>query len=63
MSLCYFHPCRYLEEELSRRYKDAAPATLAVLQQRCEAVAKELIIADQKLQEAGDVVSLRRAGS
>jgi hypothetical protein len=25
---------RFLEEELARRYKDAAPATLAILQQR-----------------------------
>lgn len=55
-------PCRFLEEELARRYRDAAPATLALLQERCEAVAQELISADRKLQEAGDVVSLRRAG-
>ena len=39
----------------------AAPATLALLQERCESVAKELIASDKKLQEAGDVVSLRRA--
>ena len=55
-------PCRFLEEELAQRYRDAAPATLALLQERCEAVAQELISADRKLQEAGDVVSLRRAG-
>ena len=54
--------CRFLEEELARRYRDAAPATLALLQERCEAVAQELIAADRKLQAAGDVVSLRRAG-
>jgi hypothetical protein len=55
--------CRFLEEELARRYRDAAPATLALLQERCEMVAKELLAADRKLQEAGDVVSLRRAGA
>lgn len=58
-------PCllgRFLEEELARRYRDAAPATLALLQERCESVARELIAADKKLAEAGDVVSLRRSG-
>lgn len=58
------HPPRsFLEEELARRYRDAAPATLALLQERCEAVARELIAADRRLQEAGDVASLRRAGA
>lgn len=52
---------RFLEEELANRYRDSAPATLALLQERCESVAKELIAADKKLQEAADVVSLRRA--
>eukprot|EP00887_Chlorella_sp_A99_P005155 scaffold40.g5155.t1 len=52
---------KFLEEELARRYRDAAPATLALLQERCEAVAKELIAADAKLREAGDVAALRRA--
>lgn len=52
---------RFLEEELARRYRDAAPATLALLQERCESVARELIAADKKLAEAGDVVSLRRS--
>lgn len=55
-------PGRFLEEELARRYRDAAPATLALLQERCESVARELIAADKKLAEAGDVVSLRRSG-
>lgn len=54
---------RFLEEELARRYRDAAPATLALLQERCELVAKELMAAGRKLEEAGDVVSLRRAGA
>ena len=61
--LCRRCQRRFLEEELARRYRDAAPATLALLQERCEAMAKELIAADGKLQEAGDVVSLRRAGA
>ncbi|KAI3431622.1 hypothetical protein D9Q98_004671 [Chlorella vulgaris] len=52
---------RFLEEELARRYRDAAPATLALLQERCESVARELVGADKKMEEAGDVVSLRRA--
>ncbi|KAL4853400.1 Dynamin-related protein 5A [Chlorella vulgaris] len=52
---------RFLEEELARRYRDAAPATLALLQERCESVARELLGADKKMEEAGDVVSLRRA--
>ena len=56
------HSGRFLEEELARRYRDAAPATLALLQERCESVARDLIAADKKLAEAGDVVSLRRAG-
>lgn len=56
-------PGRFLEEELAGRYRDAAPATLALLQERCESVARELIAADKKLQEAGDVASLRKAGA
>ena len=55
--------CSFLEEELARRYRDAAPATLALLQQRCEAVAAELMAAEAQLQAAGDVTSLRRAGN
>ncbi|PSC67591.1 dynamin-related GTPase [Micractinium conductrix] len=52
---------RFLEEELAQRYRDAAPATLGLLQERCESMARELIAADKKLGEAGDVVSLRKA--
>lgn len=33
------------------------------MQERCESVARELLAADRKLQEAGDVVSLRKAGA
>ena len=54
---------RYLEEELQRRYRDAAPSTLTVLQQRCELVAAELAAAEQNLLNASDVPALRRAGA
>jgi len=47
---------------LARRYRDAAPATLALLQERCEGVAAELVAAESRLQAAEDVTSLRRAG-
>lgn len=57
-----FVQCRWLEEELARRYRDAAPATLALLQERCEGVAAELVAAESRLQAAEDVTSLRRAG-
>lgn len=56
-------PCRWLEEELARRYRDAAPATLALLQERCEGAAAELVAAESRLQAAEDVASLRRAGN
>ncbi|KAJ7561344.1 hypothetical protein O6H91_03G024700 [Diphasiastrum complanatum] len=52
---------RYLEIELQRRYREAAPSTLALLERRCEEVASELASADAKLVAAADVVSLRRA--
>lgn len=57
---CMLH--RWLEEELARRYRDAAPATLALLQERCEGAAAELVAAESRLQAAEDVTSLRRAG-
>ena len=44
--------CRYLEEELAQRYRDAAPATLTLLQRRCEDVAAELVAAEQQLASA-----------
>lgn len=53
---------RFLEEELARRYREAAPATLALLQERCEAVAKELILLESRIQACSDVGALRRAG-
>ena len=55
-------PARYLEEELQRRYRDATPSTLTVLQQRCELIAEELAAAEQNLLDASDVPALRKAG-
>lgn len=54
-------PHRFLEEELSRRYREAAPATLALLQERCDAVSTELMAAEIRLKSAEDVGALRRA--
>ncbi|CAK9138239.1 unnamed protein product [Ilex paraguariensis] len=51
----------YLESELQRRYKDAAPATLALLEQRCREVTAELARMDSKIQATSDVAHLRRS--
>eukprot|EP00775_Hariotina_reticulata_P011152 gene11152-11304_t len=53
---------RFLEDELARRYREAAPATLALLQERCEVMARELLEVDGRLQACLDVAALRRAG-
>ena len=50
----------YLESELQRRYKEAAPATLALLEQRCSEVTSELSRMDSKIQATSDVSQLRR---
>ncbi len=54
---------RYLEEELAKKYRDAAPATLALLQDRCAKLSAELALAESKLHAMQDVTSLRTAGS
>ncbi|KAK9915687.1 hypothetical protein WJX75_002660 [Coccomyxa subellipsoidea] len=51
---------RYLEEELARRYRDAAPATLALLQERSTSLAAELAQSESKLHDMQDTASLRR---
>ncbi|KAI4374700.1 hypothetical protein MLD38_012663 [Melastoma candidum] len=51
----------YLESELQRRYKDAVPATLALLEQRCSEVSSELNRMDSKIQATSDVTQLRRS--
>jgi hypothetical protein len=56
-------PRRFLEDELARRYRDAAPATLALLVERCEGMAKELSAVDGRLAACSDVAALRRAGA
>ncbi|XP_034677904.1 dynamin-related protein 5A [Vitis riparia] len=50
----------YLESELQKRYKEAAPATLALLEQRCCEVTTELARMDSKIQATSDVAHLRR---
>ncbi|KAL2611519.1 hypothetical protein R1flu_023211 [Riccia fluitans] len=52
---------RFLEAELQRRYKQSAPATLALLEQRCEVVSLKLASIDSRLAISVDVASLRRA--
>jgi len=52
---------RFLEDELASRYRDAAPATLALLQQRCAAISAEYKSAEDRLRRAGDIGALRRA--
>lgn len=51
----------HLESELQRRYKEAAPATLALLEQRCSEVTSELLRMDSKLQATSDIAYLRRS--
>jgi hypothetical protein len=53
---------RYLEDDLARRYRDAAPATLALLQERCNTLAGELKASESRLSNMQDVASLRRIG-
>lgn len=55
--------CSYMEEELARRYRDAAPATLALLQGRCAALAGELAAAQARVAAIQDVASLRGEGA
>ncbi|CAN1345141.1 Dynamin-related protein 5A, partial [Linum perenne] len=51
----------FLESELQKRYKEAAPATLALLEQRCSEVGTELARMDSKLQATSDLAHLRRS--
>lgn len=52
---------KFLENELQKRYKEAAPATLALLEHRCSEVSMEMARMDFKLQATSDVAHLRRA--
>ena len=51
----------FLESELQKRYKEAAPATLALLEQRCCEVASELAKVESMIQATSDVALLRRS--
>ena len=53
---------RFLEEELARRYREAAPHVLAVLQDRFESASKELVKFETDLRAAEDVSSVRGTG-
>ncbi|KAJ8616607.1 hypothetical protein MRB53_035979 [Persea americana] len=49
----------FLESELQKKYKEAAPSTLALLEQRCGEVTAELAHVESKLQATSDVAHLR----
>ncbi|KAL4293554.1 hypothetical protein S245_063149 [Arachis hypogaea] len=50
----------YLESELQKKYKEAAPATLALLEQRCTEVTADLARMNSKIQATSDVAHLRK---
>ena len=54
---------RFLEGELARRYRDAAPATLALLAERCGGARAELAAAQAHLHALTDVPTLRADGA
>lgn len=47
---------------MARRYREAAPHTLAVLQERVEAASRELVKAESELRAAEDVSAVRASG-
>ncbi|CAN8288148.1 unnamed protein product [Cochlearia groenlandica] len=51
----------FLESELQKRYKEAAPATLALLEQRCSEVTEDMLRMDMKIKATSDVSHLRKA--
>ncbi|KAL7129534.1 hypothetical protein ABFS83_13G073500 [Erythranthe nasuta] len=51
----------YLESELQKKYKEAAPATLALLEQRCGEITSLLTRMESKIQATSDVAYLRRS--
>ncbi|KAL3652566.1 Dynamin-related protein 5A [Castilleja foliolosa] len=51
----------YLESELQKKYKESAPATLALLEQRCGEVTADLAKMESKIQATSDVGHLRRS--
>ncbi|KAE8703262.1 Dynamin-related protein 5A [Hibiscus syriacus] len=59
IGFCSLREC--LESKLQKRYKEAAPATLALLEQRCSEVNIELTRMDSKIQATSDVSHLRKS--
>ncbi|KAG0589894.1 hypothetical protein KC19_1G056300 [Ceratodon purpureus] len=51
---------QFLEAELQRRYRDAAPETMLLLNHRCLEVQSELAIVEAKIKASADVTSLRK---
>ncbi|KAK4439181.1 Dynamin-related protein 5A [Sesamum alatum] len=51
----------YLESELQKKYKEAAPATLAILEQRCSEVTADLARMESKIKATSDVAHLRKS--
>ena len=60
---CFFqgHGIRFGFTWIFCRYRDAAPETLLLLDQRCMEVTAELAVAEAKINAAADVASLRKA--
>ncbi|PUZ46000.1 hypothetical protein GQ55_7G011900 [Panicum hallii var. hallii] len=50
---------KHLESKLQKRYKEAVPATLALLEERCIGVSADLSRLESKLQATTDVAQLR----
>ncbi|KAI3992659.1 hypothetical protein MKX01_007981 [Papaver californicum] len=51
----------YLEAELQQRYRDSVPATLTLLEQRCDEVTIYLVRTESKIRATSDVAYLRRS--
>ncbi|RZC50908.1 hypothetical protein C5167_019342 [Papaver somniferum] len=51
----------YLESELQKRYRESAPATLALLEQRCDEVTTDLARIESKIRATSNVAYLRRS--
>ncbi|KAK4398376.1 Dynamin-related protein 5A [Sesamum angolense] len=51
----------HLESELQKKYKEATPATLAILEQRCSEVTADLARMETKIKATSDVAHLRRS--
>ncbi|XP_039819194.1 dynamin-related protein 5A-like isoform X3 [Panicum virgatum] len=54
---------KHLESEIQKRYKEAVPATLALLEERCIGVSEDLSRLESKLQATSDVSQLRRSAT